>query len=124
MLALSPYIQPFLVHHTLKDVSVPIMYQGGTLDYGITPSLHRGGGAYDESLPPKYLVEFSRASHLAWTDSGKAAHEPIIAYGLAFMDHYVKGQPDPKRLSRVLPGVSHYRYSSEIGSVTGAKPRK
>jgi pimeloyl-ACP methyl ester carboxylesterase len=37
VLALSPYTDPFLVHRTLSGVSTPIMYQGGTLDLGITP---------------------------------------------------------------------------------------
>ena len=39
ILALSPYVQPFVQHKTLTDLSAPVMYQGGTLDFGITPSL-------------------------------------------------------------------------------------
>jgi hypothetical protein len=32
------------------------------------------------------------------------------------MDHYVKGEPDKKRLTKVLSGVALYRYSSEFGN--------
>jgi len=116
VLALSPYSQPFMVHKTLGGLSAPVMYQGGTLDFGITPSLHKTSGSYDLSPAPKYLVEFSKASHFAWTDIGIVAHNPIVYYSLAFMDHYVKGKPDEKRLKRVQPGVALYRYSSEFGN--------
>ena len=36
VLALSPYSAPFTVSHTLGDIHIPVMYQGGTLDAGIT----------------------------------------------------------------------------------------
>jgi len=41
VLALSPYIQPFLVRGTPAGLGAPVMYRGGTLDFGITPALHR-----------------------------------------------------------------------------------
>jgi len=91
VLALSPYVQPFLVHHTLGGIDLPTMLQGGTLDFGITPTLHRSMGAYDELHAPKYYVEFEGASHFAWTDLGRAAHESIVVYSVAFMERYVKG---------------------------------
>jgi len=116
VLALSPYSQPFIVHKTLGRLSAPVMYQGGTMDFDITPSLHKTYGSYDLSPKPKYLVEFSKASHLAWTDIGLVAHDAISYYSLAFMDHYVKGEPDEKRLKSVQPGVAMYRYSSEFGN--------
>ena len=37
------------------------MYQGGTLDVGITPWIRRGGGVYDASPAPKYFIGFARA---------------------------------------------------------------
>jgi pimeloyl-ACP methyl ester carboxylesterase len=116
VLALSPYSQPFMVHKTLGRLSAPVMYQGGTLDFDITPSLDKTSGSYDLSPAPKYLVEFSKASHMAWTDIGIVAHDAISYYSLAFMDHYVKGEPDEKRLKSVQPGVALYRYSSEFGN--------
>jgi len=47
VLALSPYVQLFLVRRTLAGLGAPVMYQGGTLDFGITPALHKAMGAYD-----------------------------------------------------------------------------
>jgi predicted dienelactone hydrolase len=47
--ALSPYSQPFILHHTLSGLSAPVMYQGGTRDLGVTPALQKTAGAYDQS---------------------------------------------------------------------------
>lgn len=117
VLALSAYTQPFLNHGTLSDLSAPVMYQGGTWDFGITPALRKPMGTYDSSPQPKYYVEFKRTGHLAWSDIGIMAHDAIIAYSLAFLDHYVKGEPADPLLSqaRSLPGVAAFKYSSEIG---------
>src|SRR5271169_4184527 len=73
VLALSPYVQPFLAHRTLGGVELPTMLQGGTLDFGVTPTLHKSMGAYDQLSAPKYYVEFKGASHFAWTDLGRTA---------------------------------------------------
>jgi dienelactone hydrolase len=124
VLALSPYSQPFITHKTLGDLSAPVMFQGGAWDFGLTPALHKPSGGYDLSPYPKYLVEFSRAFHFAWADLGIVAHEAISYYSLAFMDHYVKGEPDEKRLAKVLPGVALYRYSSEFGNRAEAAGQK
>jgi hypothetical protein len=76
------------------------------------------------SPKPKYLVEFSHASHFAWADFGIVAHDAISYYSLAFMDHYVKGEPDEKRLTKVLSSVALYRYSSEFGDSAEAAGQK
>jgi predicted dienelactone hydrolase len=115
VLALSPYAQPFIVQHTLADVDAPVMYQGGGYDFAITPFLRRAEGGYDQTPAPKYYVEFDRAGHLAWTDLGED-HQAIIAYSLAFMDHYVKGLPAAAVLSHALAGVRALRYDSELGT--------
>jgi dienelactone hydrolase len=60
VLALSPYTEPYLVHGTLSGVSAPVMYQGGTLDVGITPSLRKAGGVYDASPVPKGVTPSAR----------------------------------------------------------------
>src|SRR5438132_8530917 len=65
VLALSPYSQPFAAHHTLAGLSVPVMYQGGTRDLGITPALAKPMGAYDQTPAPKYFVELDNADHMA-----------------------------------------------------------
>jgi predicted dienelactone hydrolase len=121
VLALSPYAQPFLTHGTLGGLAAPVMYQGGTADFGITPTLVKSQGAYDRSPTPKYLVVFDQASHFAWTDFGKNAHEQITAYALAFFDHYVKGDPATPALTQTLGGVTRLRYASELGNSEGRK---
>jgi pimeloyl-ACP methyl ester carboxylesterase len=117
VLALSPYTQPFLLHDTLAGLSAPVMYQGGTWDYGITPALHKSMGAYDRSPEPKYYVEFDRMGHFAWADVGRRkARKAIIAYSLTFMNYYVKGEPPAPSLTQVMPGVALFRYASELGN--------
>ena len=115
VLALSPYSQPFLQHGTLAGLSAPVMYQGGTLDFGTTPALQKTSGAYDQSPEPKYFVVFDKAGHFAWADVGIKAHREIVAYSLAFMDHYVKGEPAEPSLTKKSPGVALIRYASEFG---------
>jgi len=116
VLALSPYTQPFVAQKTLAGLGVPVMYQGGTRDLGVTPTLHKSMGAYDQSPAPKYYVEFDGAGHFAWTDVGlTSAHADIIAYSVAFLDLYVKREPVDPRLTQVLPGVAVLRYASELG---------
>jgi predicted dienelactone hydrolase len=116
VLALSPYTQPFVAQQTLTGLSAPVMYQGGTRDFGITPTMHKSMGAYDQSPSPKYYVEFDGAGHFAWTDIGLAsAHAAIIAYSVAFLDLYVKREPVDPKLTQALPGVAVLRYASELG---------
>jgi predicted dienelactone hydrolase len=109
VLALSPYAQPFVQHHTLGSLSAPVMYEGGTRDFGITPAVGKIQGAYDQSPPPKYYVEFDEAGHFAWRDIGRTAHDAIVTCGLAFMDHYVEGESAEPALSKALPGVAVLR---------------
>ncbi len=55
------------------------MYQGGTLDFTITPALDKAEGAYDQSPEPKYLLVLDKATHLAWADIGwKTSRDPIV----------------------------------------------
>lgn len=91
VLALSPYAQPFLGKKTLGSLTVPVMYQGGTLDAGITPWIARRGGAYDQTPSPSYFVSFRRAGHFAFTDLRSAVHDDVVAYAAAFLDRHVKG---------------------------------
>lgn len=115
VLALSPYDQPFIARGTLGSLDAPVMYQGGTLDLGITISVERDG--YDESPPPKYFLKLDGAGHLAWTNVGRPAPRAnIVAYSLAFLDYYVRGAPAAMALTHELPGVALYRYESELGS--------
>jgi predicted dienelactone hydrolase len=110
ILALSPYAAPFLARGTLSGISAPVMYQGGTLDIDITPSLRRRGGAYDASPVPKYFVEFQGAGHFAWTQLRADFHEEIVDYSIAFLDYYVKGLGSLDALHRKAAQVADLRY--------------
>jgi dienelactone hydrolase len=118
VLAMSPYIEPFVAHGTLAGVTVPIMFQGGTADVGVTPHVTRPGGAYEAAPRPKYLVVFVGASHAAWGDRRSESHEQIVAYSLAFLDRYVRGLPAMPLLTTPMPGVASLRFDSELGRVS------
>jgi predicted dienelactone hydrolase len=120
VLAMSPYVMPFQGKHTLGNVHVPLMYQGGTLDVGITPFLMGAKGAYAAANPPAYFVELRGAGHFAWVNCGKAqtteaclASESntrlVNAYGIAFFNRYLKGLEEPV-LDRPNPMLAHYEY--------------
>lgn len=115
VLALSPYAQPFLARHTLEGLDAPVMYQGGTLDPGITPALRRTGTAYDESPAPKFLVVFRGATHFAWTDFGVVAHRQIVDYARAFLDRYVRDAPAEPLLTHPEHGVAEQRSAPGAG---------
>jgi predicted dienelactone hydrolase len=91
ILALSPYSEPFLVKNDLGHLKVPVMFQGGTLDFGVSPVVSGPGGAYDRTSAPKYYVEFQGAGHLAWTGLNPRFHDIIDRYSVAFFDRYLKG---------------------------------
>lgn len=111
VVALSPYAAPFADQHTLRGIGVPVMYQGGTRDSVITPSLDGHDGAYGQTPAPKYLVIIDGAGHLAWIDNRAVARHPtIIDYSRAFLDRYLKGQPFPKALEEPRPGVADLRF--------------
>ena len=67
VLALSPYDQPYLAHHTLGGLAVPVMYQTGTLDFGIGPSVTRVAGGYDawRNAALAYLTRLSEEERRA-----------------------------------------------------------
>jgi predicted dienelactone hydrolase len=97
VLAVSPYCAPFIIKGDLGHLDVPVMYQGGTLDIGVTPYVRRPGGAYDLTSPPKYFLDLAGAGHFAWTNLNKS-YQPIINdYAIAFFDRYLKAPiaPDP-----------------------------
>jgi predicted dienelactone hydrolase len=120
VLALSPYVMPFQVRNTLQNIHVPLMYQGGTLDVGITPFLKGANGAYSQSNPPAYFVELNNAGHLAWVNCGKAvtttscletqANMKLIdEYGIAFFERYLKHKLMPI-LTKKNPELADYEF--------------
>jgi len=106
VLALSPYTMPFQENGDLQHLGVPVMYQGGTADFSITPFVKRRGGAFDQTAAPVYFVDFEKANHFSWTGLSKNADlsELINHYCLAFLNKYVNGDPSAKPEVK-LPGV-------------------
>ena len=91
VLALSPYLTPYLKTGGLKKIHVPVMYQGGTEDKDITPKLAGRNGAYAQTRTPKYFVELAGANHFAWTEADGKYENIINKTALQFFDKYVKG---------------------------------
>lgn len=122
VLAFSPFVEPYIARGRLAHLRVPVMYQDGTLDIGITSHVVGPDGAYAQSPAPKFLAEFANATHLAWTnmpcgDQDTAdclAEVPnarlIDDYAIAFLDRYLKGVPAPL-LDRDGAGLAEYRAS-------------
>ena len=102
VLAVSPYCTPFLTKGELGHLDVPVMYQGGTLDVGITPFVRRPGGGYDLTSTPKYYVEFAGAAHFAWTNINKLHHNLIDEYSIDFFDRYLKAASTTDPLAGIL----------------------
>ncbi|MFZ0962001.1 MAG: alpha/beta fold hydrolase [Terriglobia bacterium] len=102
VLALSPYCAPFIKKGDLGHLDVPVMYQGGTLDVGISPFVRRSGGAYDLTSAPKYFLDIADAGHFAWTNLDTSYRSLINAYSIAFFDRYLKGTSNPDPLARLL----------------------
>jgi predicted dienelactone hydrolase len=116
VLALSPYTEPFVAKGNLAHMQVPVMFQGGTLDFGVSPVVRRPGGTYDRSSGPKYYVEFQGAGHLAWTGLNPHFHDMIDRYSVAFFDRYLKADTSGDQLAALFEharssGVSLLRSS-------------
>jgi len=73
---LSPVINPYTYQtpSTVPQVTVPMMFQGGTKDTGVTPWVMgvppdtHDSGAYAESTAPKFFMELQDAGHLDFTN--------------------------------------------------------
>jgi predicted dienelactone hydrolase len=120
VLGLSPYVMPFQVQGTLGNVRVPLMYQGGTLDVGITPFLAGPNGAYRHANPPAFFLVLRDAGHFAWVNCGNAhttasclatrdSFRLIDDYGIAFFDSYLKHRRAPL-LTRKRPELAEFMF--------------
>lgn len=111
VVALSPFVTPYTVGHSLGKLQVPVMYQGGTKDFGITPSVKRTDGAFDQTRSPAYFVDFDGFNHFTWSDFNRdpAKQEAIDYYCIAFLDKYVKGKSDDDRLLKQIPLVDELK---------------
>ncbi len=110
VVAMSPYCQPYLKAGNLGSLDLPVMYQGGTRDFGITPAVKKPAGAFAKTGAPAYFVEFDKMGHLGWTtfNLDKLKQDLITQYCLAFLDKYLNDQ-DSYVLKTKLPGVSDLR---------------
>ena len=95
VLALSPYVDPYLRKGRLSSIGIPVMYQGGTRDQPITPAIRASGGAYAQTRAPKYFIELKDADHFSWTELDPDYQAVIDETALAFFDRYVKGSSAP-----------------------------
>ena len=120
VLGLSPYVMPFQVQERLGNVQVPLMYQGGTLDVGITPFLAGPNGAYRHANPPAFFLVLRDAGHFAWVNCGNthttasclATQESfrlIDDYGIAFFDSYLKHRRAPL-LTHKRPELAEFMF--------------
>jgi dienelactone hydrolase len=102
-LLFAPYAAPFVVHGRLSALNVPVMYQAADRDLLITPSSVRA--AYALSNSPKYYAQLRDGTHFEWTNllcigtrtssrclTSRPNARLINAYGIAFLDSYLKGQ--------------------------------
>lgn len=122
----SPYLVPFIRRNLIRNVEVPIMYQGAQFDLGITPSLKGPTGAYASSSAPKYYVELKGGNHFEWTNllcfgqrtvdaclQAKQSARVIDDYGIAFLNKYLNHMPEPV-LTRKSSAMAEYK-SDEAG---------
>jgi predicted dienelactone hydrolase len=88
VLVMSPYCTPFLYRGGLEKLRVPVMYQGGSRDKPITPTVTRRGGCYDRTPGPAWYVEIARAWHLSWTDinMSRRSRQAITSTAIGFFD--------------------------------------
>jgi predicted dienelactone hydrolase len=122
VLALSPYLEPFVAHGTLARLQVPVMYQGAVLDWGLTTRLEGPKGAYAMTAPPKFFAKLNDGTHLEWTNLLCSGQPNVVAclkakpnatlidrYGIEFLDHYLKGKPGAVLTSQGR-GLASYRF--------------
>jgi predicted dienelactone hydrolase len=97
---LSPFAQPYDVNGQLDKVTIPIMLQGGTFDWGITPFLPP---VYKKLTCCKSYVVLKNENHFGWTNlaaigkstteiAAKGNPELIVRYAIAFFDQHLLGK--------------------------------
>ncbi|MBX9772641.1 MAG: dienelactone hydrolase family protein [Candidatus Obscuribacterales bacterium] len=98
VIALSPYCHPYILRETLGNITVPIMYQGGTKDKWITPFVKKSGGAFSQSHSPAIFVEFKNANHFAWSNVNRDEDQKKLMshYCVEFLNKYLMARPDAK----------------------------
>ncbi|MEZ6065143.1 MAG: hypothetical protein R3B90_05430 [Planctomycetaceae bacterium] len=113
----SPFLQPYRSRGEAAEVTVPVQFQGGTLDWGITPHLQP---VYDQLKCTRTLLMLEGATHLEWTnlvsirqstrDAVAAGNPELIArYTIAFFDQHLCGADCSAVLEAAKPQLHLYR---------------
>lgn len=123
VLALSPYSMPWLTQGSVAEIKVPVMIQGGTLDFGITPFQPP---IYDKLSGPKYLLVLKNETHFGWTNLislGKTTTEVIkdgnaqlmTDYSVAFFERHLRGKNGQatELLRQKNPRLDSYRHDEQ-----------
>ncbi len=123
VLALSPYSMPFLTQGSIAEIKVPVMIQGGTLDFGITPFQTP---IFNKLAAPKYLLVLKNETHLGWTNLislGKTTVEVvqdgnaqlITDYSVAFFERHLrqKNGHETELLQQKHPRLDSYRHDEK-----------
>lgn len=120
VLAMSPYSMPFLTQGSVAEIKVPVMIQGGTLDFGITPFQPP---IYDKLPGPKYLLVLKNETHFGWTNLislGKTTTDVVkegnaqlmTDYSVAFFERHLcaKRGKATELLNQKNPRLDLYRH--------------
>ena len=101
-LLMSPFVMPYYSHDNIEKIKVPVMIQGGTFDFGITPHAEK---MYKTLSTSKYFPIFQNETHFAWINvicKGKRTDEAveegnakwIVRYSLSFFQSYLQNSKD------------------------------
>jgi predicted dienelactone hydrolase len=122
VVALSPFVMPFIAHGTLPKLAIPVMFQGAEFDWGMTPAMEGPKGAFAASPAPKYYVRLRGGTHVEWTNLGCLGVSSVAAclqqrpnatliyrYVSEFLDRHLKDRPSPLLASEGR-GLEAYRF--------------
>ena len=89
-LTFSPDVAAFEVGNGFSGISIPVMYQSGSMDDGAREVISRKEGGFDKTPRGKYYVEFKNATRNAWLNEKPQLHADITRYSIGFFDRYIK----------------------------------
>lgn len=121
-LLMSPFLMPYYSHDNIKNIKVPVMIQGGTFDFGITPHAEK---MYKKLSTSKYFPIFKNETHFSWINvickgerTDKAVEEGnaklIVRYSIAFFKaHLCKDKISKAALKLKNSELDSYRFEVE-----------
>ena len=121
---LSPFTHPFISQGDAGNVSIPVMLQGGTLDFGVTPFLMP---VYRKLSGPKVLVVLKNETHFGWTNLtslGKTTKECVAdgnaelmtKYTIDYFDQHLLGVDRSAVLEKSNPRLGAYHFETKSSS--------